>query len=246
MSRNFDLLAEIERERDASAQNTRAKVLSPGTVVKEFVPQATTTPQVPEMLRLVQNLFLSAGENGPRQVVFCGVDEQNGSSSVCAQAGRTLAANTTKAVCLIDANVRSANLSRLLGGGKPIAFSPRSGSLHEHCMQLGTNLWLAESHLFSDSRGALLPVEEFKHRLKQLESAFDYLLIDAPGVGASRDAMTLGRVIDAAILVLEAGRTRRMNAARVKEALEDAGVRLLGTVLHDRSFPIPEKIYRRI
>jgi len=48
------------------------------------------------------------------------------------------------------------------------------------------------------------------------------------------------------VLVLEANATRRVAALSAKEALEAAGVRLLGTVLNDRTFPIPEKLYRKL
>jgi protein-tyrosine kinase len=46
------------------------------------------------------------------------------------------------------------------------------------------------------------------------------------------------------VLVLEANSTRRVAARKAKQALEAANVRVLGTVLNNRTFPIPEKIYR--
>jgi Mrp family chromosome partitioning ATPase len=77
-----------------------------------------------------------------------------------------------------------------------------------------------------------------------LEDAFEYLLIDAPGARTSKDAELLGYVVDAAVLVIEANKTRRLAAGKAKERLEAAGVRLLGTVLNDRTFPIPDTLYK--
>jgi hypothetical protein len=51
---------------------------------------------------------------------------------------------------------------------------------------------------------------------------------------------------DAAVLLLTAGRTRRNVALRAKQILERVDVKLLGTVLVDRTFPIPESVYRRL
>jgi Mrp family chromosome partitioning ATPase len=82
-----------------------------------------------------------------------------------------------------------------------------------------------------------------KERLSELRDEFEYMLIDAPGTNVCGDAQLLGLVADAAILVIEANKTRRQAALRAKESLEAAGVRLLGTVLHNRSFPIPERLY---
>jgi Mrp family chromosome partitioning ATPase len=51
---------------------------------------------------------------------------------------------------------------------------------------------------------------------------------------------------DGVVLVLEANSTRRVTAKKAKQALEAANVRILGTVLNNRTFPIPEGLYRRL
>jgi hypothetical protein len=48
------------------------------------------------------------------------------------------------------------------------------------------------------------------------------------------------------VLALDAHRTRRRSAMRIREQLSAANVRLLGAVLRDRVFPIPERLYRRL
>jgi Mrp family chromosome partitioning ATPase len=92
----------------------------------------------------------------------------------------------------------------------------------------------------------LPPIDELRSRLAELLEHFDYVLIDAPGAGGSGDAAALGQAAGAAILVVEANRTRRLTARKAKETLESAGVELIGTVLHNRLFPIPEGIYKRL
>ena len=56
----------------------------------------------------------------------------------------------------------------------------------------------------------------------------------------------LGFVADAAILVVEANSTRCLSAKNAQQTLAAAGIRLLGTVLQNRSFPIPGRIYKRL
>jgi len=51
---------------------------------------------------------------------------------------------------------------------------------------------------------------------------------------------------DGAVLVLKAGHTRRPVARLAIAELEAAGVKILGTVLNQRDYPIPEAIYKRI
>jgi Mrp family chromosome partitioning ATPase len=177
-------------------------------------------------------------------VVFFGVEDESGSSAVCANAAQALARNTSKPVCVVDANISSARLSRILGITRVISFPGKPSSVREQCIQISDNLWFAGVDLMMDARGGMLPVDELKHQLAQLSSAFEYLIIDAPGTEVSGDAEILGHIADAAVLVVEANRTRRAAVGKAKESLESAGVRLLGTVLNDRTFPIPERLNR--
>ena len=234
MSRNFELMTQIESEVGTTDHRTRAA--ADRSVVKAVVPSDSGDVGGEEMLRLVQRIFLSTNRNAPQQIVFCGVDGENGSSSVCASAGRTLAANSS----------RLPRLSGIFGVDNSIPFLGKSASVREQCVQLDGNLWLAGTDLLTDDRGALLSVAELKHLLAQLSGEFQYVLIDAPGTSVCGDAAILGQVADAAVLVIEAASTRRMSARNAKESLDIAGVRLLGTVLYNRSFPIPENLYKRL
>lgn len=244
MSRNFDLMTQIEIElREASK---RPQVAVDHFVVMPVAPDETSNVFREETLRLVQRIFLSTEENAPRQVVFCGVDDENGSSSVCACSGRTLAVNCTQSVCLVDANIRSPRLSDIFGVNTTTPFSGTSASLLSQCVKLGSNLWLAGPDILADRNRVLMPLDDLKKRLAELRNAFGYVLIDTPGTNVCGDAQLLGQVADAAILIIEANGTRRLTARRAKETLEAAGVRLLGTVMYNRSFPIPAGLYKRL
>jgi Mrp family chromosome partitioning ATPase len=224
----------------------RARAVDERVIAQELSPKNLGDAQGEEMLSLAQTIVLSATGRTARQVVFCGVDEDNGSSSVCASAGRALAAIGAKSVCLVDANVRSPRLSRALGINTPSLVPGRSGSIREQCVFIDSSLWLAGTDLMIDSRGALLPVADLKHRLQELQEAFEYVLIDAPAAGILPDAAILGQLADAAVLVVEANSTRRVTARRAKDTLEAAGVRLLGSVLRNRSFPLPKGLYKKV
>jgi Mrp family chromosome partitioning ATPase len=100
--------------------------------------------------------------------------------------------------------------------------------------------------MLRDETGALLSVSELKALLGKMQTTYGKVLIDAPGTSTSRDAILLGQLADAAVLVVEANKTRKIAARKAKEVLERAGVQLLGTILNDRTFPIPEAIYRRL
>jgi Mrp family chromosome partitioning ATPase len=242
MSRNFQLLKQLEIEADMTERHERA--LSDRDLPEKSPQKYGGEPPSEEILRLAQTVFLANTGRAPRQVVFCGVDEENGSSAVCASTGRAVALIGNKPVCLVDGNVRSPHLARALNFETPVPFPSRSAPIREQCTLIAQNLWLAAPELLVDDRGALLPAAELKQLLKHLRDTFEYVLIDAPAAGLSGDAAVLGLIADAAILVVEANSTRRLTARRTKDTLEALGVRLLGTVLRNRSFPLPKRIFK--
>jgi Mrp family chromosome partitioning ATPase len=243
MSRNFELMTQLEIEGGGMGDHS-APVMD--NHAAEILSRQGSDAGGEEMLRLIQRIFLSGNGGAPRQVVFCGVDSENESSSVCGRAGRTLAANSSRPVCLVDANLRSPRLSKMFevvwAADPPASYD----SIREQCVNIEGNLWLAGPNILAHKSRILLPPDELRTRLEQLRDTFEYMLIDAPGTSVCGDAQLLGQVADAAILVIEASSTRRMTARRAKENLEAGGVRLLGTVLNNRSFPIPESLYKRL
>ena len=80
--------------------------------------------------------------------------------------------------------------------------------------------------------------------LKELRGAFDFFLLSANVNDC--EMPSLCNLCEAAVLVLTANVTRREAALKAKEQLLQQGVTLLGTVLDQRTMPIPESIYRRL
>jgi Mrp family chromosome partitioning ATPase len=64
-----------------------------------------------------------------------------------------------------------------------------------------------------------------------LKERADYVLFDVPPVLAVTDAALLGLKVDAVLLALRAGSSRRDHAARAKQELERVNVPVIGTVL---------------
>jgi Mrp family chromosome partitioning ATPase len=198
-----------------------------------------------EIARLVESLVLPHNGRELRSLVFCEIESGSASSFVCAGTGCGLA-ERSQLVCLVDANVRERKLSHYLGLGSHTIRKSESTLLEEKCMQLQKNLWFAGTNLITDDNGVLLPVDKLASVLGRLRTFFHYLLFDTQSMNESRDAALFGNLSDGAILVIEAGVTRKQSALRAKEFLEAASVPLIGTILNNRSFPIPESIYRHI
>lgn len=85
-----------------------------------------------------------------------------------------------------------------------------------------------------------------RSHLGELRRAFDYALIHAAPVSGTGGTALLAHLADGLVLGLEAHRTRRLAARKVKEPLEAVKVRVLGIVLDGRRFPVPGRLYRRL
>ena len=104
-----------------------------------------------EVLRLVQRLFLATDGNrptGPRQVVFCGIDEIDGSSLLCARVGRSLAEQVQSRVCVVDANARMPASNPLFDlAPSDSSTQPEVGTIRKLLRRVTDNLWLLSSDL---------------------------------------------------------------------------------------------------
>ena len=83
-------------------------------------------------------------------------------------------------------------------------------------------------------------------RILELRQEFRYVLMDSPAVNIYSDAVPLGQAADGVILVVAANTTRREAACKAKECFENAGAHLLGVVMNNRTYPIPQVIYNRL
>lgn len=77
----------------------------------------------------------------------------------------------------------------------------------------------------------LLGSRRMEDLIANLKSRADFVLFDAPPVIAVTDAALLASKLDAALLVVSAGHTRREHAQRAKDLLEKIHVRIVGAVL---------------
>ena len=83
-------------------------------------------------------------------------------------------------------------------------------------------------------------------RMSELRAEFDYVLIDAAALTDAIDAVVLGSGADGVVLVLKANTSRRESARKATQELQNARVRVLGAVLNQRTFPIPDSIYKKL
>jgi hypothetical protein len=192
-----------------------------------------------EQLRgLVRQVFFSTDARAVKQVVFSSVGRNPNLGGLCDKVGHALALETSADVAIV-------------GGEQPervIERFPRTGSaaIKSWSTQIRTNLWRVPEFKARECQDVSGTAGFYLSCLTDLRREFEYTVIHGPAAGISSDAALLGELTDGIILVLAANSSRRATARRTKEALEATRSRILGTVLSERRFPIPEGIYRRL
>jgi Mrp family chromosome partitioning ATPase len=245
MSRNFELLRRAGKEDVLFARSNRDSL--PNDNGHRRLDQGSQAQE--ETVKLVHHLFVFPNSHAPRAVVFSSI-QGNGSTEICCRAGEVLAAQGSGSVCLVDANLRAPSLHQLLGVAKSpglIDATVTPGPIKDFTVRIaGGNLWLLPSGSSTAEAQGLFASDRLRSRVGELRKEFDYVLIDAPAVGCNADAVVLGQMADGVVLVVEANSTRRDTARMAKETFEGANVKLLGAILNNRTFPIPEALYHKL
>ena len=245
MSKNFVLLQRAEEETGRAGISEDA--LRPSTGMR------SGPGHVPEIqdgvVSLLQSLFILPPQ-APRSVVFACVQPGDGSNSVCLQAARALASLSRGSVCLVDGNLRAPSLHLGFGmeNSRGLAQSAiESVPVRNFARQIdGSNLWVLPTGALDGNTQTLISSDQVRQRLVELRADFDYVLIDGPPLSLGADSIALARLCDGLVVVLQLNRTRRETARMAKKAMEAASVRILGTVLSNRTYPIPEFLYRML
>ena len=273
MSRNFELLQNIGKDEEyfQPERLLTEPVAVPAAPLPEPLPEIgpvsfaeTPAPiqvaeplqfamegsQLAELTKLVQRVFLLPGGEYNHTVVFTSSDAGNGCSWICARVGELLASQVTGSVCLVDANLRSPTLHEQFGVANHHGLSDalrQSGSMRGYVSQLSRrNLALVSCGSDSKDAQSMVTSDRMRARLSELRSEFDYVLVDCPSMGVSNEAVSLGSVADGVVLVLKANATRKDRARSAVRDLQAAKVKVLGAVLNQRTFPIPDKIYNKL
>ena len=253
MSRNFELLQQVEREQQVEKeQKSHEAALAAPAIIPvngSHARPGNSSLAREEEVKLVRRLFLSSPK-APRVVVFCGVEPGDGPGWICARASEALSAQVQSSVCTVDASFRDPGLSQYFGVDSQAGLTDallNPGTVENFVQPTATsNLWLLPWGSESSDGHAVLTPDRIQSHLADMRARFEYILVSTPPMHQSADAIALGQASDGVVLVLEANSSRRDAAQRTKSNLQAANIRLLGAVLNNRTYPIPEAIYRKL
>jgi len=200
-----------------------------------------------EEVKLVQRIFPANAQRSPQLVLFSSLESEADACSITARSCEILAARADGPVCVVDANFRSPFLHGYFGVENRRGFWDaicESGPAQDFTLHLAKNLWVMPSGTAAVQASFSQASEGVSSRMMELRTLFKYVVVNAP-LYLDRVPALPSFAADGIVLVVEANCTRREIVREVMEELQTVGTRVLGVVLNNRTFPIPDAIYRK-
>ena len=251
MSKNFELFQKLGREQEllqpaTVADGRPAPMASPPAASAD----GTVAAGMEQIVALVQNVFLASGAAAPRTVVFSSPEPETGCTWVCKHAAEVLASRVAGSVCLVDGNLHAPAMHQQFSVDNPRGLAEaliEADPIRTFARLLAApNLWLISSGADAEAARGLLGSDRMRLRITELRKEFDYVLIDTAAMSISHDATGIGSLADGVVLVLKANSSRRETARQAVDNLQAGKAKVLGAVLNQRTYPIPESIYKRL
>jgi hypothetical protein len=188
---------------------------------------------------LMHQLFFPTATLRRTSVLFAAADAHSKAATLCDQVAIALSQVSSEMVGIVEAS-SAIERNPWIKRGIPSGFG--GGLWQAYSSRLAERVWRIPTALLGNERNGKSnsPVD----RLKELRSTFGYFLFSAAIDESEMPALC--SMCEAAVLVVTANVTRREAALTAKQQLQRHRVMLLGTVLDQRTLPIPELIYRRL
>jgi Mrp family chromosome partitioning ATPase len=185
---------------------------------------------------LIQQLFFRHESSPVRHVGFVTVEASTETATLCLEIATALAEEGRYDVGLIDAQLDSALLQSKLRIPSP--------NNAEAAWPIAPRLWMVPRQSWLKDACGQRITDQALCRLREFTTEFDFSILWCAPV--SWLTASIGQACDGLVLVLTANKTRRLVAAQIKDQLSKAQVPLLGTVLVERRFPVPQGLYRSL
>lgn len=154
-----------------------------------------------------------------------------------------------KSILLLDADLRKSRIQKIMGIDTIDAglsdYLQDSLTLDNVLIKTGIeNLTLLPAGKSPKNPAELLSSYRMKELLSTVKMHFDYVIIDMPPVIPVTDPGVIGAQIDGMLMVIQAGRTQRNVVSNAETLLSQARVKLLGYVMTNVEYHMPQYLYR--
>ncbi|MGR8934294.1 MAG: polysaccharide biosynthesis tyrosine autokinase [Gammaproteobacteria bacterium] len=196
----------------------------------------STDPAIESVRSLRTSLHFALLESTNNVILITGPTPGIGKSFLTVNLGAVLA-SAGKRVLIIDADLRKGRLNKNFGkdGKEGLSDYIASGDPIEKAIRKTyiDKVDIICTGLVPPNPSELLVHERFEQAVNKLSAVYDYVLIDSPPVLLVTDAVIIGQLAGATMLVVKAGVNTMREIELSAKRLEMGGVNLRGVVFND-------------
>ncbi len=216
-------------------------------IVTYYAPDSTLAEQYRNIRTYISSL--NGGELF-RSILVTSANRREGKSITCVNLAVTMAEEKEKHVVLLNTDFRAPVIEKLLNIRAEKGLSNYlNGEIELDNALTSTaikNLTVLATGDMIVNPAELLTSSKMKDLIKELERRFSYVILDTPAFIPFADARSLSPLVDGVLLLVQASRTRREVVWRLQEQLHSVRAKLLGVVLTNVEYYIPEYIHRHL
>lgn len=232
------VIASLARSKGAKLPGAGGEEWEPGSSMD--VTLSALTPSAVCGLR-------AASSTGPVLLAITAARGDVGTSTIAAALAKKLSELEGQRVLLMDGDLVQATLTNAFSTSSEPGWQIRLQDERPAAPPAGGAglALLPVDRLESQTAPPLLDPGELVERLRQFGAGYSYVIVDLPPGGPlAVDSFAAG--CDGTLLVADAGRTRSASLGALRTELNRSGVRVIGTVLNRREFPVPDWLYRKL
>jgi Mrp family chromosome partitioning ATPase len=117
-------------------------------------------------------------------------------------------------------------------------------SLEEAVHLINNDLYVLTSSENSANPVSVLESSSMSDIIKRAEEEFEIILVHCVQLKDFTDSVVLSPCVDCMALIINEGRVKKQVVKSYLEPLKNKGVNIIGVVLNNRTYAIPEIIYR--
>ncbi|MDY6855769.1 MAG: polysaccharide biosynthesis tyrosine autokinase [Thermodesulfobacteriota bacterium] len=210
-------------------------LMNMGTILK-----ADPKSNIVEAFRTIRNnIQYTFADKSIKTIAITSSIENEGKSTLASNIS-IIMSKTDKKVILIDLNLRRPSLHRFfdLSHSTGIIDGVAKGmQLEEVIVHTDTEkLDLLTAGLVPSDPSSLIESKRLRNTILKLEKIYDMIIIDTPPIMTVNDAIVIGRFVDCVLYVIESGKVPFPMLETIKEEMEKAEIKSVGTVLNKADY----------
>ncbi len=243
--------AEKERKKRRKVRKYVAKTFDDSGINPRIVAYYDPNSYIAEQYKLLRNNILSYNYENPLQTIaVSSALRKEGKTTTITNLAVTMAKvkGSEDKILLVDTDFYASSISKLLHIKCKVGLSD---VLLGECDLMDAviktridNLWFVHSGKKIHNPISVLDSPMMDEVVQKMRENFDFIFFDTPPVIAINDITVLARQLDGVILVIRTGYTAREIVQRSINVLNSAKLNMIGGVLTDNKYYIPDFIYK--